>query len=547
MSEQGREKIAYETDLDGVVRLRSGTTVTEGNVAKFGPGGTVEDSGKPASSLITSSELVSAVAAAIASAADGILSAVHSVEAFRAYLSPAWVSGTSYPVGILCMHDGKGYRCKEANSSATFVPAEWDEVLTASGKAAIDEIMGECSNAGMAALLDIAPAYSSRDYVKHQMVVKDGKLKVCTAPGFAETATFANGTVEESVAGRLADLMPNIQKGIEAWGRDYITVVNGVVSAIHGETSISLAKGSDLDGKADGTTIDNEYSQSLSYEIGDTCVHNGKWYKCSVAVPSGTEFNPSSWTQITVKEAMGEVASQVNADWNEQDPSNPAYIKNKPDVLSPYLVEELSAVNQGDPAFTQNTVTYRLKDRTVNIIRPMVGVSEDIRLIPPESLSGSHARDFLVVIFARSKVDGDFPDDDGSSSGSDSSDPADDYRTGDYVEVGFDASIECYDSRFNIDMLTAVIGKWVSYRFVETGLGNQNVFLVTGFSDPAYQKVLELDRALDAILMDGGAGGDFDIGVYIPGDDGLLHKIMAVTDDETGNVDVGVTKEGVRR
>lgn len=550
MSDQEREKIAYDSDLVGVVRIPSGDTVAEGNIPEFGTNGTIKDSGKSVSSLVTSSDIDDAVSSCVSEAVGGIWDSVKSVEAWRAYQSPAWSSGTSYSVGDLCIYSGAGYRCKEATSSQSFISSEWEEVLTASGKSAIDGILSNCLNSGMARLTDLAPDFGNNEYYENDLVIKNGILQICTASGFGTEATFRAGKVEESIVNRISAAMDSlnydIRKGVIAYGRDYIEVSNGTVSAIHGSDSIELAKTASLSGKADTAAIDAAYDSTRGYSIDETCTHGGKWYRCKADVAPGSDFSVSSWDEITVKQALSGGFTQVNADWDETNSADPAYIKNKPHILSPYKIEEISAINVGGQGYVQNSVSYKLKDRTVNVIRPRVGVSENIRLLAPDQLDSNYARDFVVVIYAITRIDGESEDDvDTGSSSSDSSDPPDP-GSGDEVEVRFGASIECYDSRYNLSKLTAIIGKWVSYKFLETGLGNQNVFLVTGYSDPAYQKAIEIDRALDAILSDGGAGGDFEGGVYIPGDDGKLHKIEAVT-DEFGDVNISVEKEGVVR
>ena len=543
MSDQEREKIAYDSDLTGVVRIQSGATVTDGHIVKFGTGGKVLDGGKSASDLVTPSEMSSAISSAIDSATDEIWSSIKSVEAWRAYGSQNWSSGTSYSVGDLCIHGGAGYKCKTDNSSPTFDPAQWEEVLTSSGKAAIDVILGRFSD-----ISNIAPDFDENEtYSEGMLAFKDGELKVCTVGGVGESAIFVPGTVEDAITARISALSSDIQKGVDAYGRGYVSISGSVVKAEQGSTEIELANKSSLSEKADSESIDRPYNSSRGYSVDDTCTHEGKWWKCISAVSSGSAFDESSWEEITVKGALAGGATQVNADWDETEPSDPAYIKNKPAILSPYSIEQISAVNPGDEGYLDNRVSYRLKDRTVNVLKPLVGVSENIRLIAPQPLQSNLARDFVVVICARAKTSSVSGDDYyGSSSGSDSSDPHDDQSDGDNVEIEFDESIECYDSRMNVSSLTAVLGSWISYKFVETGLGYQSVFLVTGFSDPAYQKALEIDRALDAILMDGGAGGDFDGGFYIPGDDGKLHRVEAVT-DEFGDVNISVEKEGVVR
>lgn len=108
-----------------------------------------------------------------------------------------------------------------------------------------------------------------------------------------------------------------------------------------------------------GANIASNYNPSASYAIGQFCLHDGDLYQCSVAIPSGEAWNASHWTQITVgnalynkvdkvdgkglstqdfttalKNKLDEIAAgaevNVQANWNESDSSNDAYIQNKP-------------------------------------------------------------------------------------------------------------------------------------------------------------------------------------------------------------------------
>ena len=94
--------------------------------------------------------------------------------------------------------------------------------------------------------------------------------------------------------------------------------------------------------------------------------------------------------------------------------------------------------------------------------------------------------------------------------------------------------------------LYAPAGQVATYRFVESATEGR-VFTVFGVSDPAYVQVREIERALDAILADGGVV-PIDTDVFIPNKgDGKYYRLLAVTDEETGEVNIGVDQEGVEK
>ena len=208
---------------------------------------------------------------------------------------------------------------------------------------------------------------------------------------------------------------------------------------------------------------------------------------------------------------MEAASIQAHPDWNEDDPEDPAFIKNKPNIR--YKVENLLSTASGD----NTVVLFNLKDRTVNVITATISDNKTIQLGLPASAGTGNARDFYVVLNVTSEEG---------------------------VAVTMTASLKDYAG--GDVSLNAPAGQVVTYRFVESTTEGR-VFTVYGVADPAYVAIKEIERALDAILADGGVV-PFEPGVFIPNQgDGKYYKVVAVTDPETGEVDIGVDQEGVER
>ena len=502
-----------------------------------------------------------------------------------------------------------GYKCKEAHTSGqSFDTSKWEGVLTDDGCSAIDEILSGYSTDGLASLLDLAPAWSSSSSVEYkvgQLAKKDGILQICTVAGHGVAATFtaSGANVDASISERISALdtalrgvitqhtsnttihvtaedkeawsgkqdaiedLPEIREGASAGAaaaeRDKVVISNGTVTATHADDtgSVELASKSSVDRKADSAAIDDEYDTSSSgYAVGDTCTHGGKWYKCSTAVSTGAAWNASSWYEITVKEAIASgAATQEQADWTESDDTKPSYIKHKPtipaatvidDTLThegeaadakavgdaidgvradmvdigklPYEIKELLEVGSSDSVYDDAKETYRLLDRTVNVIETTINDNKTIALIPPAVSSASTssrklARDFYVVLL----VDAD-------------------------NDVGVSmTSMSLKDCNEGSVTLYVPKGEHVTYRFTDAD-ENQSVFLVTLFADPAIQKVRQIEKALDDILNGEGIVTPSRDGIMIYDvTDGKYHRMVAVTDEETGDVNLSVDDEGV--
>ena len=523
MADQQRQDVAYLSDIEGIAKVPSGAVV--GNIPLFGANGVLSDSDKTPADFVDGAALASAVQTAVASSTTEIWDAIKGVDALQAYGASAWAAGTTYAIGDFCRHsaDGyDGYMCKEAHTAGqSFDPDKWEGVLTTAGRTAIDALLAG-AGAGAATLADIAPDYDSRTYYEAgQLAVNDGVLQVCTTRGLGPAATFS--TSGASVANALAT------------------------------TLAQYAKKAELDEKADSAAIDAAYDTSEGgYAVGDTCVHGGKWYKCTAAVSEGDAWDPSDWSETTVKDALSGGVTQVNADWDETDSDSPAYIENKPaipaidDTLSEagkaaeakavgealsalsvgftkglsYAIEEIVALDEGDEEYDPAKVTYPLKDRTVNYLDVEIFDNREIRLIPPVASTDDGnvplARDFYVVFHVTSNQD----------------------ATVEMPEMKIE---DCAGERTTI---VVPIGEFVTYRFTDTDK-SQSVFLATLFADPALRKVREIERALDDIINDQG-GGTFQTGIYLKDDaSGLYYRLTAVRDPETGEINVGIDQTGV--
>lgn len=71
------------------------------------------------------------------------------------------------------------------------------------------------------------------------------------------------------------------------------------------EQGIEIPEMSDLDAKVDNDVIADEFSEEESYAVGDYCMYQGKLYKCTTAVQSGSAWNPSRWSETLVSSEFG--------------------------------------------------------------------------------------------------------------------------------------------------------------------------------------------------------------------------------------------------
>lgn len=497
-----KKNIAYLNDLEGVATTPDGAV--QGNIAVFGENGALLDSGKKPSDFVEGSDIESAVE----EAASDIWNAVKGVYAIAAYNAPAWAASTSYAVGSFCSNGGVGYMCKTAHTSgSTFDSSKFEVVLTAAGRQAIASMLSAYSNEGLASLLNLAPAYSgSKNYTVGMLAKKDGVLQICTVAGRGPAATFStNASVELSIATRIASLANSIPSKTSSLTND-----SGFITSEDIPSNVSAF--SNDAGYLPGSSLVKPYDTSESgYSAGDKCSKDGKLYICTSAVQQGAEWNAEDWREADLDEIVAAASIQAHPDWNEEDPEDPAFIKNKPNIR--YKVENLLSTASGD----NTVVLFNLKDRTVNVITATISDNKTIKLGLPASSGTGNARDFYVVLNVTS--------DEG-------------------VAVTMTASLKDYAG--GDVSLNAPAGQVVTYRFVESATEGR-VFTVYGVADPAYVAIKEIERALDAILADGGAA-TFIPGIFIPNEgDGKFYRLLAVTDEETGEVNIGVDQEGVSK
>lgn len=536
-----RENIAYLSDMKGVVTAPSGAV--QGNIALFGADGKLQDSGKKPADFVEQSEIDDAVQ----EAASEIWDAVNGIYAIQAYASDAWAQTTGYIAGQSCMYDGRGYRCIETHTSGSaFDSSKWRLVLTANGKHALDGMLAAYSNNGLAALLDLAPAYNgNRDYAAGQLAVKNGVLKICTVAGRGPAAIFSDdATVEGAITARIAALASRIPSKTSDLTNDSGFITKNDIPG-------KLSEFENDSGYVKGEAVDPEYDTSESgYAVGDTCSRGGKFYICTSAVSQGDEWNAEKWRETTLKEIVAAWATGTHPDWDEDDPSSPAYIENKPtipeatqidDTLTQegqaadakavgdalarmvdvsklsYQILNLTTVPSGDPA----KIAFNLSDRAVNVVTATIDDNKTIKLNPPAAPTSPEdgvvlSRDFYVVL---------------------------NITTPNNVPVALSgASLEDYTGR-SVSLVAPAEGMSV-YKFTESSRSG-NVFLVSCYADPAHTAVMDIERALDEILLDGGAG-EFTPGIFVPDEQGLFHKVVAVT-DENGEVNLGIEQEGVEK
>lgn len=543
------EKITYESDIEDVVRAPSGGA--SGNIAVFGDGGTIEDGGCKPSDFVTDETVEQKVGEANAE----IWDAVQNEYALEAYKSDAanWASGTEYDEGDFCKYAGDWYRCAEEHTSgAAFDASKWIKSLTANGKSAIDEIVSTITINGMASIANLAPPLDGDvTYKVNQLVNDNGVLKICTQAGRpGSTGRFSSDTtVEQAIENRFNAL-----------------VIPTKVSDLEDDS-----------GHLDQSALDTEYDTSSGeYAVGDTCTHGGKFYKCVSRVLQDAAWNASDWEEITFKAFVKSGALQQHADWDENDSSKPGFIRNKPNIPAgmeidktltvegdaadakavgdalalkanasavnaalalkantsdlagkigmenlPYKVEILSEIESDDPT----KVKFQLKDRTVNVVnKTMSGNLDEIVLLPPASVESQFgneyqfSRDFYVVL---------------------------EITTDESVSVSLSGtSLKDYEGASVTLSAPAGSPQRVVYRFTEISTSGQ-IFLVTCRGDASYRMIKEIEKALDDILENIGFMPDFEKGIYIPDSDGLMHKLVAWKDPETGEFMIEVDQNGV--
>lgn len=323
MFEDGKENVAYESDIVSVARIPSGAV--NDNIALFGQGNELQDGGKKVSDLVLKSELEDSVESAVSD----IWSFIRNEYAVAAYKdADEWDSGIHYDVGDFCVYDGDSYRCTSSHTSgASFDSESWELVLTEEGRSAIDSLLADYSKDGLAALTDLAPAFgSSVDYKVGDLTVKDGVLSVCTQAGRGDTARFSS---ETNVFSAISELLDGLKDDIPV-----------KVSELQNDagylTADDLSGIEPYNGFVDQKTIEDQYDSSKSYEAGDKCTYGGRLYECTSTVLGG-DFDPESWALLTVDEEIERVADSIPTDLGQLG-NNAGYVKQ--DIIAdPYDTE----------------------------------------------------------------------------------------------------------------------------------------------------------------------------------------------------------------
>lgn len=443
-----KKKIAYLSDIEGAAVVPSGAV--RGNFAVFGADSKLSDPGVSPSDFYPKTTIDDKIANALA-AAEQFVSDQHALASYKA---GAWAANTEYAENDYCQYGGKGYRCVVAHTSgAGFAPTKWQLVLSAAGKAAIDAALAPYSSDDKARLLDLCNAYNSKStYVKGQMVLQDGILKICTVAGRGAAAVFSAGTVDEAIEQRLA---------------------------VHAENTKQK--------QSDWNTTDEDD-------------------------PSYIKHKPNIPSAVTIDDTLSQegAAADAKAVGDALGGINPRYA--------------FMALSPLEPSESENVITYQLVDGAINYIAiDNIAYGYSITLLSPPAPSAVGSvkmeRDFVVVFNVDTESD-----------------------LFDTVEVVAPGNSFCYNG--NPADVSAHIGRLTAYRFTEISDSGSTTYLVTGASDPAYAG-MEIERALDTILADGGSS-EFTPGMYIFNEgNGYYYKLSAVTDSETGETNIAVDQEGV--
>jgi hypothetical protein len=487
MSEITRD-IAYLSDIEGVpeqqldAKADKVSGATAGHFAGLNAQGNLVDSGKSPSDYYTKAETDALV---------GPLETALVAKAGKTMLAPEYNPNTTYEVGQLAIKDGKLQQF--TNSGAT----GWQEVTVGGVIDAVKDTIPSGSGS------DPTPTPSG-DYVPISGGEMTGALYTPTLG--AEEVIVTAGDENTNVRMAISDGNPVLES--TSGGSTYTYALP--------EASGTVALDGDLASRAMSDAVDSTYNAAGTYAEGDTCMHNGMWYKCTVAIPSGEEWSDAHWTPATVADAIREVRdsipdysgsdsetlAQIQADWDEQDNLKASFIRNKPKV---YFTEA-------------EVVGGALADRTVNVVS-LTNVEDGfvIRLtLPPVPGTGA-MRDFYVVFDVTTSGD-----------------------VGDVSVVVSGAVL--YDSWGDGVSLAARSGRRDVLHFMEMS-GAGEVFMVTGANDPAYAAVKQIEQAVDALLADAGTI-DYTPSIHVYNrEDGKYYEIGAVTDPDMGVV-IAVDQEG---
>ena len=130
----------------------------------------------------------------------------------------------------------------------------------------------------------IAPDYStSATYEVGEIVLYDGVAYKCvTAITASEEWTAAHWTAATD-----ADLAARL-KGFKSDGN----ATDGFATDLLGKQVANV--------KANTASLAAAYSETETYAVGDAVTHDGKLYKCAVAITTAEAWTPAHWTETTV-------------------------------------------------------------------------------------------------------------------------------------------------------------------------------------------------------------------------------------------------------
>ena len=195
-----------------------------------------------------------------------------------------WEANYEYIAGDFVSCNNVVYKCNETHmSSDTFDDSKWDIILSKDGRKQITTFV-DSVRSGLSIESNLASSFNvTKQYGKGDVVVKDGKLNVCTSAGNGDTAKFNVTNVAELIPKDISDL-------------------------------------TDIDKIVFDKAIDEEYSPTKSYSNGDTCSYNGEFYLCKEDITYSEEagenaWDESKWTKQTFKQLLtGKIPSLVVVD-----------------------------------------------------------------------------------------------------------------------------------------------------------------------------------------------------------------------------------------
>ena len=123
--------------------------------------------------------------------------------------------------------------------------------------------------------------------------------EVGTGAGLTGGPVTTTGTIKAKMVrdtnGALVSASPT-----EVAGRQY-----PVVPDANGDLSVNVPwnDGNDL--------IADEYSASSTYAVGDYCIHDGQFYRCTTAISTAEAWNSAHWTEVTVADELTDVKGDI--------------------------------------------------------------------------------------------------------------------------------------------------------------------------------------------------------------------------------------------